>query len=267
VELQDVAKAREELATELVQMGLEFAKRNYLNIGSDHSPALRETYRTVLRLRDSIQHRATSVMWHVAVLYDGREGVRRRFEQDNVASFEATDADPMPLIHYMRRQSFLFDDLLFNTVSLFDYIGHLIGVTRFAGKKHVWSQVAAQCRKTPCRVPERLASVVVEANERWIRALDQFRDDLIHYEDPARSGQESFDFETTTMTWTVWMPDDLRVRLAALGMTAERIEVEDAGLTIARAAFDTGIAVIRALWETYPMGVPPWMKKPSGGVP
>jgi len=266
MDLKELGDARERLGTELVRMGLAFIERNYLHIDGPHSPALRQLKRRVLDLRDSVQYRATSINWHAAALYQHRAVVRRRFEEDVVASLEDLD-DPMPLIQHIRQQSFLLDDILFNTISMFDYLGHLIGLMRLGGKKYVWSGVVRQCSRIPCPVAAGLAKLIVEADVRWIARLDQFRDDLIHYEDVARNGRASFDMERETTVWQVWMPPEWKPHVAALGLASEGIEIEDAGLIIARAAFDTGTGIVHALWETYPWAGPPWVKKVVGGVP
>jgi hypothetical protein len=265
-ELEEVDEACGRLNDELVKMGLEFLQRNHFDIRP--SPALRQKRRRVLDLRDSAIYRATSIAWHAGALYERRAAIRRHFQRDRVASLEATDGDPTPLLDHMRRQSFLLDDILFNAVSLFDYIAHLIGVLRFDGQGCVWSYLVKECRKTPCRLnAPALVLVVVEAEDRWLGRLDAFRDKVIHNEALAHSGHESFDMKSITMTWRVWMSDEWKSYVPALGLTGEQIEMEDAGVAIARTALESARGVIGALWETLPWAPSPWAKRPPGGGP
>jgi hypothetical protein len=269
IDLRALEIAEDQLRVELVKMGLGFIHRN--RIQTDPTPDRRAMRKRVLRLRDATIYRAWSVDWHAVTLYKRREAVWRHFEQNIVASIETSaSGDPGPFLRHMQQQFFLLDDIVFNAISLYDYVGHLIGITRFDGRTLLWADVVEICGKIPCPLTgEGLPELIVEANARWIAQISRFRGTLIHNEDLPKMGEESFSRETNVLRWRIWMPEAWKDTITKLGLTGpERIEMEDAGFMIAQAALNTAAGIVRRLYETFPMAPWTWEKKKRrAGVP
>ena len=258
--------AEDQLRVELVKMGLEYIRRN--RIETDPTPERRATRKRVLRLRDAITYRAWSLLWHASTLYGRRAAEWRRLEKDIVLAIETgPTGDPGPFLRHVQQQFFLLDDIVFNTLSLFDYLGNLIGVTRLDGRPLKWADLVKICRKTHCPLRgQALPQMIAAADGRWIEQMARFRGELIHNEDLPKLGQQSFDPNTETGRWRVWMPEAWKDTITKLGLTGpERIEMEDAGFMIALAALNTATAIVRVLYETFPMAPWTWEKKTRGG--
>jgi hypothetical protein len=261
--------AEDHLRVELVKMGLEYIRRN--RVETDPTPERRAMRKRVLRLRDATIYRAWSLLWHASTLYARRQATWRHFEENIVASIETSaSGDPGPFQRHMQQQFFLLDDVVFNAVSLYDYLGNLIGVTRFNGRTLLWTDVVEMCGKTPCPLTgEGLPQLITEANSHWIAQVGRFRGTLIHNEDLPKLGEQSFSSKTNVLRWRIWMPEAWKDTITKLGLTGpERIEMEDAGFVIAQAALRTATGIVRMLYETFPMAPWTWEKKRRGaGVP
>jgi hypothetical protein len=191
------------------------------------------------------------------------ENVRRTFEDDRAASvIYGTTGDPTPVLSFMHAQFFLLDDVIFNVRSLFDYVAGLVGVMRL-GKRRLWKALVDECARPSPPLLQPLAQMIVAADEQWLAALDQCRDDLIHIEAQFGKGEWSLNYKSLVAAWRIWIRDELRNKLAGVfGSDREAIGVEDAGGAIACRAFESAAAIVRATWETCPYADPPWVKKP-----
>lgn len=124
-----------------------------------------------------------------------------------------------------RDLKFLFDDLVFSTVSLFDYTGSMIGFVVHAEKRNIkWGGIR-QCAshrigndKTPM-VPEHnrifdsvIGQMALEINSTWLKALSDYRNALIHERSDTAGGEiiERWEAETDSSTVHIYVtaPDE-----------------------------------------------------------
>jgi hypothetical protein len=261
---QGTAAILDRLHGELVRLGLEVERRNRLNVHQG-TKEQRDLQQRVFTLRDSLLFRAGSLVWHLEGMREYRTRVEQRFKADLVAALEAV-TEPLEIRRYQRRQFFLFDDVVFNTLSFYDYLGNLISVSRLGGRKGLWETVVKQCRCTPSRADPALAHLVVRTNDAWVGVLDQFRDDVIHYEARLGEGEATFDEDTRVAEWRVWVPEPLKAKLALFSRVEEKIEVVDGAALIVDEALRTGAEIAHCVWDKYPRSPPPWAKK-AGTLP
>ena len=178
-----------------VEAGIAFSNgeiaRNYLTAEG------RNLRHRVVELRDALVYRFDGLLYHL----DMMEKERR------AAHMLAADGDPRPDTDLARqtslRQRFLFDDVVFNAVSLFDYIGRFIGLTLQDDQNmklrwdrcYKWAKHPATGRGKNHIYGTRTADIVVEVDEEWVRRLATFRSRVIHYESESVDGGHTIRFE------------------------------------------------------------------------
>jgi hypothetical protein len=253
-------------------MNSEFIRRNFLNfVGVKRPPEFDDLRTRVYRLRDSISYRATSVVWHLTVLSRAREDARRRLNTSAAAALEGTSS-PMAALNFMRSQFFLFDDVVFNTLSLYDYLSRLIGaVRRFPTGRQLWAEMVKDCRKKPSRIPPRVAELVIQTHETWVNELDRFRGQAIHEEAKLGRGQTALDLDTMQAAWHVWVPVELQAFLRPITTpedAAGHIDLVDGATALVTRAFTDAAAILRSIGDACPIGENPTRRKKRGaGLP
>ena len=230
--LAEAQHAMDELCDRLIRFGLEYS--SWRPGGTiHHDERLR---RRVFRGRDDIIYRAKSVLWHATELNRSRRQVREAF-RDKATSLQAHQAFPEGFQYYLTVHHHLFDDVVFNVQSIFDYLAALISDLRLP-KRRLWGKLIADCSKNNSAVEPALSDALLVAHRAWVGKLGTYRGDLIHREAQSGTGQSTLDSDTLTMTRTVRTPPRFAARLATiLGPDPTKLEVADAAALIAQQAF------------------------------
>lgn len=155
---------------------------------------------TMMRLRDGLVYRAEAIDWHSMLVTHLVNGALKRLE----ASFSDPNASHDMLSVSAREQQFAFDDVVFNIIALFDYVGDTIGFA-FHGdhrRKARWDRIVRYARdgESECRDNNRprvatsgIAELVLKVDELFVHRLSEYRAELIHYEtDPAKGTVQTF---------------------------------------------------------------------------
>lgn len=171
----------------------------YLPISSRRGQAaeLRKSNQTtIMKLRDSLIYRSEAISWHVTLL--------SRMQEQALAKLHSTFPDPNAPYDIMRatarEQQFVFDDLVFNCIALFDYVANMVGFAYYGDRrrKAKWDRIQKYARDEEVdrrdHVNVRIAGSAVgelirDSQVALVSPLSDYRADLIHYETvPAGGG-------------------------------------------------------------------------------
>jgi hypothetical protein len=180
--------------------------------------------------------------------------IRERFK--NLAeSLDAWVADPQEWWAFQRHQFFVFDDVVFNTMSLLDYLARLAGAVRWNGKSFDWKGLVTHCKRPQhASTMVQLADLVVRAHGGWVKPVKQFRGELIHQEASAQEGQKALDLNTKTVSWDVWFPKELKDKLPEIfGGQPDPMDIVDGALALAHKAITCTTEIVHCTWDTYPV--------------
>ena len=131
----------------------------------------------IIEHRDHLNYRMGGVQLHLKSLRAHLRSYCDHFQ----ANFFKVQNDPQ----FQRDSSFIisyhFDDLIFNLVSYFDYLGNYMGVLLIGGKEHnvKWNGIMNHVRAGNIE-QENICEILNETHNKWANKLIKYRGDLIH---------------------------------------------------------------------------------------
>lgn len=154
--------------------------------------------RSVFRLRDSLAYRAESVRWHPSLISLVARSATRRLRE--VHKDEIKEIQLM--LQIGAEHFYVFDDLIFNALALFDYVGNMVGFSLYGEqrRKAKWTRIERYARNPEFERKEHpkarissssLGPCIREVHSSLVRALTDYRAALIHYEALVGPGQYS----------------------------------------------------------------------------
>ena len=90
--------------------------------------------------------------------------------------------DPNAVHHALSRLGYVFDDLLFNAASLFDYLAKFVSAVGYVeqdSKQNEWKGLASR-RQRELLEHSGLASIIKETDRIWVTPLMSLRSQVIH---------------------------------------------------------------------------------------
>jgi len=93
------------------------------------------------------------------------------------------------------RQEFLFDSIIFNTISFFDYLSCFISFIIFNDKKSQWQSIANSARTQLAFKETEIAKTTDNLDRVFVSKLNQYRSELIHYSKGIVGFSTSFDLK------------------------------------------------------------------------
>ncbi|KSA12507.1 hypothetical protein [Maribacter dokdonensis] len=148
-------------------------------------------------LRNSMAIRLESIYFHYELLLQlhtpGQDkGIR--------------EIGPRSVMEVSLKQQFLFDSIIFNAISFFDYLSCFISFILFKTKKSQWQSIANYSRSKVDFNKTDLAKVI-DKSDRWlVSKLNQYRSELIHYSSDNVGFSTSFDFKKGQEKIKVYAP-------------------------------------------------------------
>jgi hypothetical protein len=229
----------------------------------------RELSRLVFSLRDAITYRFDSLLYHHGLIIETHEAAKEATK---------TDKDGYTVLQEVATsQRFLFDDVIFNAIGLFDYVGRFGGLTLLnaTGPKLRWDKFYKWCKHDSAGAAAagnpiwgtRTAALVIAADEEWVRKLTALRSDIIHYESEKVNGRLRVEWRgpdsTPTHHLDAYVP---RSFMKSLGISEhDRVTaIPDASELLVWRVFKTVEPILRALAEDLEARVP---ELPPGVVP
>jgi hypothetical protein len=153
------------------------------------------------RLRQSATLRLQSILFH----YDLLASI-------NISGQEKiSDIYPSPIdgMRKSLKQDFLFDSIIFHSISFYDYLSCFISYIAFGDKKAQWSAISNKARTKKEFKNSELAKVIDEA-DRFVTKLVQYRGELIHYKDDSSSFSQSFDVKNCIIKTYISAPTNFK---------------------------------------------------------
>jgi hypothetical protein len=152
-------------------------------------------------IRDSTIYRADAIHWHCSLLETLQRGASDALHR----SCPAPDAPREILERTHKEQQFVFDDVMFNSVALFDYVGNWIGFALYGDqrRKAKWGRILkyAQDQKLDAKDNGKprvfghpIGTKVKDTENEFLRPLADYRAALIHYETIPAGGTVSTNF-------------------------------------------------------------------------
>jgi hypothetical protein len=220
-----------------------------IHVGLGH-PRLEDNPAIVLR--DSMLYRAESVGYHVDLL-------KWQFATFTQQSQLIVGSGAKPhLIGFRKVLTFLSDDILFNSISMLDYVGNLVSCTLSGpnDQRLKWNGVvkAARDRTNPLAA-KAAARMMLTLHKEWIDRLHGARSEIIHERITLGDGGRTITFPGGThlpSTLSFEMPPTVVKRLAFLSTFANtkgRVQLVVGAEQIALRAIDAAKAIMTALLE------------------
>jgi len=172
--------------------------------------AARGKQRLIADLRHNLSYRLASVRWHYNYLCQLHRQLDGQFLPALAAEGESTSF----LLGAAHQTYFVFDDIIFNLVSCFDYIARLAGFLML-GDKGVglkWNNLVNSASDSSHSLSKgELAKLVVRWHKDLVNPLQEYRGDLIHRKRMMGDVKGSFHFSkgTTSSSVVVSVPDAL----------------------------------------------------------
>ncbi len=158
-----------DLQKKLIQLLINFG-RNTLELSPvDHPKYI---------IRNSILYRLKSIRFHLFLAVDAYQGIIRKFDEN---FFSQKTDDHHILTAGSEQMLFIFDDIVFNSASLLDYIGNLIGLLYINKPSIKWNGICNSVSDKDNKLSKtQIAPIILKHHHEWINHLYGYRSSLIH---------------------------------------------------------------------------------------
>jgi len=192
-------------------------------------------------LLDSLQYRLSSVRWHLDNLCYQHLSYENQLKKNpkNITSYNG---------HTFLY--FLFDDFIFNLISLYDYLGCFINLAFINENKPglMWGRMAHAARNpnnwfSYCDLGKKIS----QHNKKWVQKLENFRAEIIHCNTKIGSRKNCLSWsvgESIQHQLICTIPEDI-VEMLELG----NCKRNKAGVDLQFGAIEIGFRSIKALKE------------------
>jgi len=159
-------------------------------------------------IRDSILYRFGSLWFHMDLLLMMEQGI----ENYVTSKFPKLDVHDKGLLAYSRQQLHLFEDIIFHTISIFDYMANLIGFLYLGNNKGKikWNGISnAANDKNGIFKDTKAAELIRIYNKALVDLLYSYRSTLIHHTSETANATYTLRGTQTTIEgfYRVWCPD------------------------------------------------------------
>jgi hypothetical protein len=154
-------------------------------------------------IRDSIGLRIQSVIFHYKIL-DSICNPKRKLI--------TPDLPPLGTMSIPIQQKFLFDSIIFNTISIFDYLGCMINYIMEKNKdkwEKTWSRLEHIARTNAKFNSTSLGRKILSMNNEWVGKLNEYRAELIHYQTENLASNETYNSKECSLDILVIAPSQL----------------------------------------------------------
>lgn len=168
--LKELRKKKSALNTKFIKFSLEYANKiSGMDIDN-----------VVLGLRSSLLFRLGSLIFHYEYLVNHKKQYLSAINEKPGLSNETHH-----IAHSATNtQTIIFDDLIFNSVSVFDYLGYFISVLTYGiHKKWTWNKLYKATKNDESKISNSIfKEKLVKVHSEFIDNLYEFRSELIHYQ-------------------------------------------------------------------------------------
>lgn len=184
-----ILKQKEEINERIIKVGIEYIRKISGKLENED----------FYDLRNSLTLRLESIFFHYDIL-----------KQLNISGKEKSFNLPNPFqaSQISLKQGFLFDSLIFNSVSYFDYLSCFISFIAFEKKKSQWQSIANISRSNPKFKESKLGKFIDETDRFFVDKLTQYRSELIHYKNDKNGFSTSFDLKNNLEKTNIFAPNN-----------------------------------------------------------
>jgi hypothetical protein len=193
-----------------------------------------------LRARDAIILRARATVWHVSVI-DREYAMANAYANRSPVAIISEMNDPDFLLGIRATLSHLLDDVVFNAMSMLDYLGFLLACVFDLSleERHTWARTARRIAKASASAgayPASIREKIADAHQEWVSGLDAFRGVLIHREVAPATATKTFHIEPLGCQLEFCLPRTLVAAIRPILPKEEKIGVPVGAEAICRAA-------------------------------
>lgn len=148
-------------------------------------------------------YRSASVLWN----YHQLNGLIRK-TRISIANQRNRDEIVPEIMNSLFPISYNFDDIIFNLISMFDYLAGVIGLvlTEDTFKWYKGNQLVRTLRNDDKGFPETTKELLIQ-HSRWVDKIAGYRGGLYHKTTDMGSAEHQFDFNTGRDSVTFYIPD------------------------------------------------------------
>lgn len=129
------------------------------------------------KMRDSLIYRMNAIQFHYYLLKTAKQ------KGLEILSNDFPNNDPIKHINIVKEIYYLFDDLIFNIASIFDYLGNFVGYI-YLGESKIkikWNGIVSSCFDKSSKIENnKLKEFIIESNKAFVNHLYGYRSDIIH---------------------------------------------------------------------------------------
>lgn len=214
----------------------------------------------IVALRDSVLYRFESLEFHLGLLHKRYSACLQEFRSDPFRR------DGIEVVRWSSRDlKFLFDDMVFTTISLFDYAGTMVGFVmhdertrniKWAGARRCASQATDNDPKSVIQPTNRIfqssvGDLVTQLNREWIKGLSEYRNALIHERSDRAGGTLRHEIGAGTFSISVEItaPIEFTKRISSLSHhTSEQpLDLLEAASWLVTQTFAASVALVGSL--------------------
>lgn len=184
--LKDIEKLANSLDRNL--LGFGFSYLNYRNIVPGNiSPSQKSEFKSCMNLRDSIFYRVGSINFHLNLLFLLDRQISKKLQSE---PFDIEMQNNL-MMYGGDQQLFFLDDIVFHLISLFEYLGNLIGF-RFHGYRELRWKGAKRCCESLTWEKHKFGKekirnsvvhpVILKYQKKTMNKLEAYRSRRFHYE-------------------------------------------------------------------------------------
>lgn len=196
----------------------------------------------IVESRDSFLYRYSSVLWHKDILTSQHSKNEEVFR----SLFLTGKDDHMHLKDSHQVIFFLFDDVIFNLMSMYDYLGNYLAVLMLGADNRSikWSGLLNALRDKSNKMNGSvIAKNIVDIDKNFVVKLSQFRGDLIHKKSHLGDGEASVDLnDEVKATIKILIPNRL-LKLLPIFSKGEEVEIIEGASRI----IDESVNLIRSI--------------------
>lgn len=184
--LNQIRNEREKIRSSLVYVGFDYS--NMISGKFSNSDFNTIHHSIIMRLACTLFH--YELLSSIYIHNQPRKYIKSRF--------------PLPSQLIANKQDFVFDSLIFNIVSLFDYLGCLVSFIVRNKKKDQLKAIANYLRAQDSLGKESLGKLVIKTYDNFFSKVNDYRSDLIHYSDDKTLFSQEINHLKNTITFQVY---------------------------------------------------------------
>lgn len=213
-----------------------------MNIREDLEGLYKERTQFSNRLYDllgSIQYRMNAVEWHLRNLCQQHSLFEQKLAQKGLGSSEW---------HEHHSLYYLFDDFIFNLISLYDYFGSFVYLSFIDPNKQkkMWGKLAKAAGDSNNEFSNcELAQKIFKHHREWVANLNDYRAEIIHYNFKRGGAKKKISIDNVKKTQKTELmyslPSDLvkRLKIENCKENETGVDLQFGAIEIARRSFSS----------------------------